>query len=101
MGIVPTATTCTHAVTNNGGHVDHAVWARDEARHHNHTHNGYIRTATGSYHRGVGTTFINDAPIGHVTKKRCNKHALNRGQGQGQWGFYCSKCQEDGTCYGS
>jgi hypothetical protein len=27
----------------------------------NCAHNGYIRTVTGSYHRGVGTTFIDDA----------------------------------------
>jgi hypothetical protein len=97
MGIVPTATTCAHATANDGGHVDHAIQARDEARHHNRTHDGYTRTATGSYRHGVGTTFIDDAPIGHVTKKRCNKHAYNRGQGQGQQGFYCGKCQEDGT----
>jgi hypothetical protein len=66
---IPTATTCTHAATNDGSHVDHAIQARDEARHHNRTHNGYTRTATGSYRRGVGTTFINDAPIRRVTKK--------------------------------
>jgi hypothetical protein len=97
MGIIPTTTTCAHAATNDGGHVNHAIQTRDEARHHNCTCDGYVRTATGSYRRGVGTTFINDAPIGRVTKKRCNKHALNQGQGQGQRGFYCSKCQENGT----
>jgi hypothetical protein len=97
MGAVPTATTCAHATANDGGYVDHAIRARDEARYHNHTHNGYIRTATGSYRHGVGTTFIDDAPIRRVAKKRHNKNALNRGQGQGQQGFYCSKCQEDGA----
>jgi hypothetical protein len=96
-GIVPTATTCTSAAANNGGHVDHAVWTHDEARHHNRTCNGYIRTATGSYHHGVSTTFIDNAPIGHITKKKHNKHAHNHRQGQGQQGFYCGKCQEDGT----
>jgi hypothetical protein len=76
---IPTATTCAHAAANDGGHVDHTIRARDEAHHHNHTCNGYIRTATGSYRRGVGTTFIDDAPVGHVTKKRRNKNALNCG----------------------
>jgi hypothetical protein len=94
---IPTTTTCTHAATNNGGHVDHAVRTCDEARHHNCTRDGYTRTATGSYHRGVSTTFINDAPIGRVTKKRHNKNALNCRWGQGQRGFYCGKCQEDGA----
>jgi hypothetical protein len=97
MGVVPTATIYASATTNNGGHVDHALWTCDEACHHNCTHDGYIRTATGSYCHGVGTTFIDNAPVGHVTKKRCNKHVHNRGWGQGQWGFYCGKCQEDGT----
>jgi hypothetical protein len=97
LGDVPTATTCAHATANNGGHVDHTVRTCDEARHHNHTHDGYIRTATGSYRCGVSTTFIDDAPIGRVTKKKCNKHAHNCRWGQGQWGFYCGKCQEDGT----
>jgi hypothetical protein len=69
MSTIPTTTTCAHAAANNGGHVDHAVRARDEAHYHNRTHDGYIRTATGSYRRGVGTTFIDDAPIGRVTKK--------------------------------
>jgi hypothetical protein len=97
MGIVPTATICASATANNGGHVDHALWAHDEAHHHNHTHDSYIRTATGSYRHGVGTTFIDNAPVRCVTKKRRNKHVHNHGQGQGQQGFYCSKCQEDGT----
>jgi hypothetical protein len=97
MSTVPTTTTCAHAATNNGGHVDHAIWAHDKARHHNHTRDSYVRTATGSYCRGVGTTFIDDAPIGRITKKRRNKNALNCGQGQGQRGFYCGKCQEDGA----
>jgi hypothetical protein len=96
-GTVPTATTCAHAATNNGGHVDHAIWTHDEARHHNRTRDGYIRTATGSYRRGVGTTFIDDAPIRCVSKKWRNKKAVNRRRGQGQQGFYCSKCQEDGA----
>jgi hypothetical protein len=52
---------------------------------------------TGSYRCGVGTTFIDDAPIGRVTKKQRNKNALNRRRGQGQQGFYCGKCQEDGA----
>jgi hypothetical protein len=94
---IPTATTCTHATTNNGGHVDHTIRTHNEAHHHDRTRDGYIRTATGSYRCGVGTTFIDDAPIGRVTKKRHNKNALNRGRGQGQWGFYCGKCQEDGA----
>jgi hypothetical protein len=94
---IPTATTCAHAAANDGGHVDHAIRTRDEACHHNRTRNGYIRTATGSYRRGVGTTFIDDAPIRRVTKKRRNKNALNCGRGQGQRGFYCGKCQEDGA----
>jgi hypothetical protein len=55
------------------------VQAHDEARYHNRTHDGYIRTATGSYRRGVGTTFIDDAPIGRMTKKWRNKNALNHG----------------------
>jgi hypothetical protein len=80
---VPTATTCAHAATNNGGHVDHAIRTRDEAHHHNRTRDGYVRTATGSYRRGVSTTFIDDTPIRRVTKKRRNKSALNRGRGQG------------------
>jgi Chromo (CHRromatin Organisation MOdifier) domain len=84
-GTVPTATTCTHAATNDGGHVDHTIWARDEACHHNCTCDGYTRTATGSYRRGVGTTFIDDAPIRRVTKKRCNKNALNHRRGQVLW----------------
>jgi hypothetical protein len=97
MSTIPTATTCAHAAANDGGHVDHAIRARDEAHHYNRTRDGYIRTTTGSYCRGVGTTFIDDAPIGRITKKRRNKTALNCGRGQGQWGFYCSKCQEDGA----
>jgi Chromo (CHRromatin Organisation MOdifier) domain len=76
---IPTTTTCAHATANDGGHVDHTIRARDEARHHDRTHDGYIRTVTGSYHRGVGTTFIDDAPIGRVTKKRRNKNAVNHG----------------------
>jgi hypothetical protein len=78
MSTIPTATTCAHAATNDGGHVDHAIWACDEARHHNRTRDSYVRTVTGSYCRGVGTTFIDNAPIGRVTKKRRNKTALNR-----------------------
>jgi hypothetical protein len=76
---IPTTTTCTHAAANDGGHVDHAIRTRDEARHHNCTRDSYVRTATGSYHHGVGTTFIDDAPIGCVTKKRRNKNALQCG----------------------
>jgi hypothetical protein len=79
MSTIPTATTCTHAAANNGGHVYHAIRAHDEAHHHNCTHDGYVRTVSGSYRRGVGTTFINDAPIGRVTKKWHNKNALNHG----------------------
>jgi hypothetical protein len=94
---IPTTTTCAHAAANNGGHVDHAVRAHDEACHHNCTRDSYIRTATGSYRRGVGTTFIDDAPIGRVTKKRRNKNVVSRRRGQGQQGFYCGKCQEDGA----
>jgi hypothetical protein len=97
MSTVPTTTTCTHAAANDGGHVDHTIRARDEARHHNCTRNGYVRTVTGSYRCGVGTTFIDDAPIGRMTKKRRNKNTVSRGQGQGQRGFYCGKCQEDGA----
>jgi hypothetical protein len=97
MSTIPTATTCAHAAANDGGHVDHAIQARNEARHHDCTRDGYIRTATGSYCRGVGTTFIDDAPIGRVTKRRRNKNAVSRGRGQGQRGFYCGKCQEDGA----
>jgi Chromo (CHRromatin Organisation MOdifier) domain len=97
MGIVPTATTYTSATANDGGHVDHTLQARDKACHHNHAHDSYVRTATGSYRYGVSTTFINDAPIRRVTKKKRNKHVHNQGRGQGQWGFYCGKCQEDGT----
>jgi Chromo (CHRromatin Organisation MOdifier) domain len=41
QGTVPTATTCASAATNNGHHVDHAIWACDEACHYNHTHDGY------------------------------------------------------------
>jgi hypothetical protein len=53
---------------------------------------------TGSYRRGVSTTFINNTPIGQVTKKWYNKHTVKHGQGQGQHGFhYCSKCEEDGA----
>jgi hypothetical protein len=74
---LPTATTCASAAANDGGHVDHAIWTCDEAHHHNRTHNGYVRTATGSYYHGVGTTFIDDTPIGHIMKKQRNKHALN------------------------
>jgi hypothetical protein len=37
-GVVPTATTCTSATANNGGHVDHAIWACDEAYHHDRTY---------------------------------------------------------------
>jgi hypothetical protein len=40
-GTIPTATTCAHAAANDGGHVDHAIRARDEAHHHNHTRDGY------------------------------------------------------------
>jgi hypothetical protein len=94
---IPTTTTCAHAAANNGGHVDHAIWARDEARHHNRARDSYIRTATGSYRRGVGTTFVDDAPIRRVTKKQRNKNVASHGRGQGQWGFYCGKCQEDGA----
>jgi hypothetical protein len=96
-GVVPTTTTCAYATTNDGGHVDHTIWTCDKTRHHNHTCDGYIRTVTGSYCCGIGTTFIDDAPIRHITKKKCNKHAFNCGRGQGQWGFYCGKCEEDGT----
>jgi hypothetical protein len=83
-GVVPSTTICASAATNHGSHADHAIWAHDEARHHNCTCDGYTRTVTGSYHRGVGTTFIDDAPIRCMTKKKCNKHVLNQGQGQGQ-----------------
>jgi hypothetical protein len=96
-GIVPSTTTCASAATNHGSHADHPIQARDEARHHNRTHDGYTRTVMGSYRHGVGTTFINNAPIRCVMKKKHNKHMLNHGQGQGQGGFYCGKCQEDGT----
>jgi Chromo (CHRromatin Organisation MOdifier) domain len=41
QGTVPTAISCTSATTNNGSHVDHAIWARDKARHHDHTHGSY------------------------------------------------------------
>jgi hypothetical protein len=83
QGTVLTATTCTSATSNDGHHVDHAIWACDKACHYNRTRNGYTQTVTGSYCYGIGTTFINDAPIGRVTKKRCNKHAVKCGQGQG------------------
>jgi hypothetical protein len=63
QGTVPTTVICALAATNNGSHVDHAIWARDKARHHNCTHDGYTRTVTGSYHCGVSTTFIDDTPI--------------------------------------
>jgi hypothetical protein len=76
-GIVPSTTTCASAIANHGGHVNHAIRTRDEACHHNHTHDSYTRTVTGSYRHGVGTTFINDAPIGCITKKKHNKHVLN------------------------
>jgi hypothetical protein len=78
-GIVPSTTTCTSAATNNGSHVDHTIWAHDKACYHNHTCDGYTQTATGSYHHGVSITFIDDTPIGHMTKKKHNKHALKCG----------------------
>jgi hypothetical protein len=52
MGIVPTTTTCASATANNGGHVDHAIWACDETCHHNHTCHAFF-SFTVQYDQGL------------------------------------------------